>query len=147
MITRSPAVPVGVPDANSFAPAVSRESTSDQSLIGEPERNGHPAVAVSRKPQIRPELPNPAESIPRLTRNTPPPQSVTRISATPLPFLSPPISRPPIAMLGVPFDHVTVADCLGWMESAIASARPHYVVTANVDFLVQARADVELRRI
>jgi N-acetylglucosaminyldiphosphoundecaprenol N-acetyl-beta-D-mannosaminyltransferase len=29
----------------------------------------------------------------------------------------------------------------------IASRRPHYVATANVDFLVQARGDVELRRI
>jgi N-acetylglucosaminyldiphosphoundecaprenol N-acetyl-beta-D-mannosaminyltransferase len=29
----------------------------------------------------------------------------------------------------------------------IASRRPHYIVTANVDFLVQARADVELHRI
>ena len=29
----------------------------------------------------------------------------------------------------------------------IASRRPHYVVTANVDFLVQARRDVELRHI
>jgi len=29
----------------------------------------------------------------------------------------------------------------------VASRRPHYVVTANVDFVVQARRDVELRRI
>ena len=29
----------------------------------------------------------------------------------------------------------------------ISSQRPHYLVTANVDFLVQAQDDVELRRI
>src|SRR3954469_5135223 len=33
------------------------------------------------------------------------------------------------------------------IETMIASGRPHYVVTANVDFLVQAHRDVELRRI
>lgn len=64
-----------------------------------------------------------------------------------LAFLAGPISRPPVSMLGVPFDHVSRTDCLEWIDSAIASGRPHYVVTANVDFLVQARFDVELRRI
>jgi N-acetylglucosaminyldiphosphoundecaprenol N-acetyl-beta-D-mannosaminyltransferase len=72
---------------------------------------------------------------------------IAKGSPSPLSFLSPPITRPPIAMLGVPFDHVTAADCLAWIDNAIASRRPHYVVTANVDFLVQARFDVELRRI
>src|SRR4026207_2319655 len=62
-------------------------------------------------------------------------------------FLSPPITRPPVAMLGASFDHVTAADCLTWIDNAIASRRPHYIVTPNVDFLVQARFDVELRRI
>src|SRR2546423_5995559 len=147
MITRSPAVPVGVPDANSFATTVSRESTTAQSLMAESEWNGHPIAPLATTAGTRPESANPVESIPRPSRNTPPPRSVARIAAEPLPFLSPPISRPPIAMLGVPFDHVTVGDCLGWIETAIASGRPHYVVTANVDFLVQARADVELRRI
>jgi N-acetylglucosaminyldiphosphoundecaprenol N-acetyl-beta-D-mannosaminyltransferase len=53
----------------------------------------------------------------------------------------------PIAMLGVPFDHVTIAESIARIEKMIASRRPHYVVTANVDFLVQAHRDVELRRI
>jgi len=53
----------------------------------------------------------------------------------------------PIAILGVPFDHVTLAQALARIEAMIASRRPHYVVTANVDFLVQAHRDVELRRI
>ncbi len=53
----------------------------------------------------------------------------------------------PIAMLGVVFDNLTVAEALVGIEKMIASRRPQYVVTANVDFLVQARRDEELRRI
>ncbi len=53
----------------------------------------------------------------------------------------------PIAILGVPFDHVTITQSIAHIDAMIASRRPHYVVTANVDFLVQAHADVELRRI
>ena len=56
-------------------------------------------------------------------------------------------SHPAIAMLGVPFDNVTTQEAITLVEQMIASRRPHYFVTANVDFLVQARADVELRRI
>jgi N-acetylglucosaminyldiphosphoundecaprenol N-acetyl-beta-D-mannosaminyltransferase len=55
--------------------------------------------------------------------------------------------RPPIAILGVPFDHVTTAETLALIEAMIASRRPHYLVTANVDFVVQAQNDTELRRI
>src|SRR5437879_1981103 len=53
----------------------------------------------------------------------------------------------PIAILGVPFDHVTINDAIARIDAMVAARRPHYVVTANVDFLVQARRDVELRRI
>jgi N-acetylglucosaminyldiphosphoundecaprenol N-acetyl-beta-D-mannosaminyltransferase len=53
----------------------------------------------------------------------------------------------PIAVLGVPFDHVTIEETIARIDGMIASRRPHYVVTANVDFLVQAQGDVELRRI
>jgi N-acetylglucosaminyldiphosphoundecaprenol N-acetyl-beta-D-mannosaminyltransferase len=56
-------------------------------------------------------------------------------------------ARPPIAILGVPFDNVTKQEAVALIESMIASGRPHYLVTPNVDFLVQARQDVELRRI
>jgi N-acetylglucosaminyldiphosphoundecaprenol N-acetyl-beta-D-mannosaminyltransferase len=55
--------------------------------------------------------------------------------------------RPPIAILGVPFDNVTKAEAVALIEQMIASRHPHYLVTPNVDFLVQARRDVELRRI
>src|SRR5580658_2435178 len=55
--------------------------------------------------------------------------------------------RSPIAILGVPFDNVTTSEAVAAIEQMVASRRPHYVVTANVDFLVQAQSDVELRRI
>jgi N-acetylglucosaminyldiphosphoundecaprenol N-acetyl-beta-D-mannosaminyltransferase len=53
----------------------------------------------------------------------------------------------PIAILGIPFDHVTIDESVARIDAMIASGRSHYVVTANVDFLVQAHRDVELRRI
>lgn len=53
----------------------------------------------------------------------------------------------PVAVLGVPFHPLTQAGALACLEAMIASRQPHQVVTANVDFLVQARHDVELRRI
>lgn len=53
----------------------------------------------------------------------------------------------PVSILGIPFDHLTTADTLARIDAMIASRRPHYLVTANVDFLVQAHRDVELRRI
>src|SRR6266705_1862110 len=54
---------------------------------------------------------------------------------------------PPIAILGVPFDNLTTSEAVELVEKMVASRRPHYLVTANVDFLVQAHEDVELRRI
>lgn len=53
----------------------------------------------------------------------------------------------PVAILGVPFDHVTTVGTLDRFDTMILTGRPHYVVTANVDFLVQARGDIELLRI
>jgi len=53
----------------------------------------------------------------------------------------------PIVILGVPFDNVTTREAIGQIEQMIASGLPHYVATANVDFLVQAQRDTELRRI
>ena len=55
--------------------------------------------------------------------------------------------RNPIAVLGVPFDNITTADTLTLIGKMIASGEPHYAATANVDFIVQAQEDVELRRI
>jgi len=55
--------------------------------------------------------------------------------------------RAPIAILGVPFDNITTPETLATIGEMIASGQPHYGVTANVDFIVQALEDVELRRI
>src|ERR1051325_10970883 len=56
-------------------------------------------------------------------------------------------AHPPIAILGVPFDNVTTTETIQAIERMVASREPHYLVTANVDFLVQAQEDLELRRI
>jgi N-acetylglucosaminyldiphosphoundecaprenol N-acetyl-beta-D-mannosaminyltransferase len=56
-------------------------------------------------------------------------------------------TRPPIAILGVPFDNATTAETVGAIEQMITSRQPHYLVTANVDFVVQAQRDAELRHI
>lgn len=53
----------------------------------------------------------------------------------------------PIAVLGVPIDNVSADEAVVLIEQMIATGRPHYLATANVDFLVQALHDVELRRI
>ena len=53
----------------------------------------------------------------------------------------------PTALLGIPFDNLTIAEALGRIDDMVASGHPHYVVTANVDFCVQSFEDVELRRI
>lgn len=60
---------------------------------------------------------------------------------------TPPSRAWPVAILGVPFDPVTIEGALARIDAMIASRKSHYVVTANVDFLVQAHRDVELRRI
>ncbi len=54
---------------------------------------------------------------------------------------------PPIVMLGVPFDVVTVAQTIAIIGRMIESRRPHYLATANADFVAQAVGDVELHRI
>jgi len=56
-------------------------------------------------------------------------------------------ARACITILGVPFDNVTTVEALERIEQMVLSGKSHYVATANVDFLVQAREDVELRRI
>ncbi len=61
--------------------------------------------------------------------------------------VSRPWSNPPIAILGVPFDNVSTAEAVAAIEEMVASNKPHYLVTANVDFLVQAQTDIELHRI
>jgi N-acetylglucosaminyldiphosphoundecaprenol N-acetyl-beta-D-mannosaminyltransferase len=60
---------------------------------------------------------------------------------------APPFEVPPIALLGVAFDNVTLTRALAQIAEIVESRRAHYVVTANVDFLTQARSDPELRSI
>ncbi|HZZ20830.1 MAG TPA: WecB/TagA/CpsF family glycosyltransferase [Opitutaceae bacterium] len=52
-----------------------------------------------------------------------------------------------VGILGVPFHQVTLAGAVERVEYMIAEGGAHYVVTPNVDFLVKARRDEELRRI
>src|SRR5436189_5054959 len=53
----------------------------------------------------------------------------------------------PIALMGVAFDNLALNGAVSRIDAMIHSRRPHYVVTANADFLAQARRDSELRRI
>lgn len=52
-----------------------------------------------------------------------------------------------IELLGIPFDPVTMNGALGRIDQMVSSGRAHYIATANVDFLVQARSDDELRNV
>lgn len=53
----------------------------------------------------------------------------------------------PIALLGVPFDSVGLPEAVDRVDAMVRARIPRYVVTANVDFLVLARGDTELRSI
>ena len=55
--------------------------------------------------------------------------------------------RGPIAILGVPFDNVTMDETLAAIGEMVATRQPHYAATVPVDFLLQAQEEVELRRI
>lgn len=57
------------------------------------------------------------------------------------------VSGIPVPILGVPFDKITMPETVELVERMITSRQPHYIATANVDFIVQAQNDVELRRI
>lgn len=56
-------------------------------------------------------------------------------------------TRWPVPILGVPLDPVSADEALSRIAGMIASGEPHYVVTPNVDILVQARRNPELHRI
>ena len=58
-----------------------------------------------------------------------------------------PPDRAPIAILGVPFDNVSVDEALALIAAMVADGGAHYAATVDVSFLVAASADVELRRI
>ncbi len=52
----------------------------------------------------------------------------------------------PIAIMGIPIDHLNRSQALTQIEQMIASHRPNYIATADVDLLIQARNNLELRR-
>jgi exopolysaccharide biosynthesis WecB/TagA/CpsF family protein len=69
------------------------------------------------------------------------------VRADPLEAMPPPPTDAipwPIAILGVSFDPLTIAEAVDRIEAMVEARRPGYVVTPNVDFLVQARRDAEL---
>src|SRR5437870_3240205 len=82
---------------------------------------------------------------PRLASGCGPANTV--VVAGPANALAASVQVPPIALLGVPFDHLNMDGALERIDRMVASRQPHYVITANADFLAQARRDVELRRI
>ena len=55
----------------------------------------------------------------------------------------PPRSGPSLSILGVPFDNVTTGQTLEAISEMIASRKPHYIATANVDFTALALHDEE----
>lgn len=60
--------------------------------------------------------------------------------------LLPRAAKPPVNLLAVPFDNVTFHESLDRIQEMIWSRQPHYVATANVDFVVRARRDPRFRR-
>jgi exopolysaccharide biosynthesis WecB/TagA/CpsF family protein/anti-anti-sigma factor len=57
------------------------------------------------------------------------------------------LDRPPIAILGVPFDNVRLAEAVALADEMIATGKPHYAAVVGVDFLAAGLDDVEVRRI
>ena len=79
-----------------------------------------------------------------LSAFAPEPASLFNSSPNPAPARP---GRWPVSILGVPVDAVTTEEALARIVTMVESRRPHYVVTPNVDFLVQARTNPSLHRI
>src|SRR5262249_944406 len=62
-----------------------------------------------------------------------------------IPGTGEPGSKPPVAILGVPVDNLTTTEALQVIERMVESGEPHYLITPNADFLVQAPTGIELR--
>lgn len=74
------------------------------------------------------------------------PKSWTKTKRAPA-VVAPIVQPLPIAILGVSFDAMTLDTAVDRIAAMIGSEQPHYVVTPNVDFLVQARHDPALHQI
>lgn len=57
------------------------------------------------------------------------------------------LTSPPINLLGIAVDSVTMDDAVARIEAMIHGRQSHQVATANVDFLVQTQNDAELRKV
>jgi N-acetylglucosaminyldiphosphoundecaprenol N-acetyl-beta-D-mannosaminyltransferase len=52
-----------------------------------------------------------------------------------------------VSLLGVAVDRLELGGLRGWLEAALASDRPHQIVTANLDFLAIARRRPSFARV
>ncbi len=52
-----------------------------------------------------------------------------------------------LVIMGIPFHDVTFEETVSWALQRIRSGKPGYIVTANLDFVMQSRRDPELQRI
>lgn len=102
-----------------------------------PCRGGTIAGSIARMTPITPSVPP--------IRDFAPAFAPSRVRTGKVPAAS--VARWPVAVLGVPFAPLDTADAIGAIRAMIRSRCPHQIVTANVDFLIQAHRDVELRRI
>jgi N-acetylglucosaminyldiphosphoundecaprenol N-acetyl-beta-D-mannosaminyltransferase len=53
----------------------------------------------------------------------------------------------PLVLFGVPFHNVTFEEAIQWTVDRVRSGKPGYIATANLDFIVLAQHDAELRNI
>ncbi len=53
----------------------------------------------------------------------------------------------PLVLFGVPFHNVTFEEAIQWTVDRVRSGKPGYIATANLDFIVQAQHDIELRSV
>jgi len=52
-----------------------------------------------------------------------------------------------LVLFGVPFHNVTFEEAVQWVVDRVRSGRPGVIATANLDFIVQAQTDTELRNV
>jgi len=56
-------------------------------------------------------------------------------------------SSVPLVLFGVPFHNVTFEEAIQWTVERVRSGKPGVIATANLDFLVLAQTDPELREV
>ncbi|QHI68644.1 WecB/TagA/CpsF family glycosyltransferase [Tichowtungia aerotolerans] len=57
------------------------------------------------------------------------------------------MQKTPFVLFGVPFHNVTFEEAIQWTIDRVRSGRPGVIATVNLDFLVLAQADPELRTV